>query len=276
MRRFSIIIILSLFPWIAQAECLDKGYTVVFINGIFNTREEAEKSRFKLEQDLPSNFQDEILKMRLGYNPSHIAGLGDLAEAAIQGFAGSITTFDRDTILMQIHPEVTTRKVLFIGHSQGSFYTNDIYNYLLSHGEPKASVGVYNVATPSNYVAGGGKYLTSKADSIIALFAEYAKTTGALPPLSANVDLDPGAAVGSGHNFVNNYLAYGGDRIVADVQSSLARLHAEEGTASDGCFTPPDKNLAYKAEEAFFAIADPAATGIKVAGITGRRRDHRF
>jgi hypothetical protein len=270
MRRFSLIFsILFLLPYVVQSECLNRGYTVVFVNGIFTSKLEALKSTKVLDDKLNDEFNGEPVVVKLGYNPSHIAGLGDLAQAAIQGFAGTISTFDRDTILMQIHPEVTTRKIFFVGHSQGTFYTNDIYGYLLSHGEPKAAVGVYNVATPANYVAGGGKYLTSYADTIINNFyAEYARTTGALPPLSPNVDLDFGGALGNGHNFVNNYLAYGGERMVSDVQAGLTRLQAEEGSALEGCFTPPDKTLAYQAKEVFYAIADPAAIGVKDATIT--------
>ena len=35
-------------------------------------------------------------------------------------------------------------------------------------GVPSQSIGVYGVATPANRVAGGGKYLTSDTDNVIA------------------------------------------------------------------------------------------------------------
>ena len=67
-----------------------------------------------------------------------------------------VADYDLKTILMQIHPEVTTtRKILLVGHSQGTFYTNAIYRYFLEHGMPEGSVAVYNLATPAAYVEGG-------------------------------------------------------------------------------------------------------------------------
>jgi len=64
-----------------------------------------------------------------GYNESHIGGFGDLIESASQLFNYPISNYDRDNILRQIYPEITTRKILLVGHSQGTFYTNEIYDY---------------------------------------------------------------------------------------------------------------------------------------------------
>jgi len=272
MRHSCKLIFLSLLfflPFSTQAaSCSEEGYTVVFVNGIFNTREQAENSQFKLQQKLKTKLNGESLTVRLGYNPSHLAGLGDLAQLAVQSFGTSISTFDRDTILLQIHPEVTTRKLLLVGHSQGTLYANDMYGYLAANGEPKGAVGVYNVATPANYVAGGGTYLTSEYDSLIALYADYVKRAGGLLPLAPNFIAD-GSSVGNGHSFIDNYLEYGGERIVKDIQSGLGRLKAGEGTATEGCFTPPDEGLGYKVQKVFFAAADPASSGVKTAAVAG-------
>ena len=127
-------IILFLFPLFAQAECSSSGYTVVFVNGIFNTEKQARTSADELQFKLGETFNSESVIVRTGYNPSHLAGLGDLAQVVAQSFGASVSTFDRDTILLQIHPEVTTRKVFLIGHSQGTLYTNNIYDYLLDNG----------------------------------------------------------------------------------------------------------------------------------------------
>ena len=54
---------------------------------------------------------------------------------------------------MQIAPDVTTRRILIVGHSQGAQYADAIYDYLLAHGEPKSAVSVYAVATPASSVA---------------------------------------------------------------------------------------------------------------------------
>ena len=272
-RRSRYIAKLSLvffvLPIFAQATCTADGYTVVFVNGIFNTEEQARQSGEALQYNLGKIYNKESVVVRTGYNPSHLEGLGDLAQIFAQSFGASVSNFDRDTILLQIHPEVTTRKVFLVGHSQGTLYTNDMYSYLLSHGEPKGAVGVFNVATPANYVAGGGSYLTSKTDFIIKDYIAYANTTGALPPLQPNAQLDPGAAIGNGHNFIDIYLTYAGEQIVKDIQQGLSRLKAGEGTATGGCFTPPENGLGYKTQQVLFAVADPAATGIKVAAVTG-------
>src|SRR3989344_211713 len=42
-------IILFLFPLFAQAECSSSGYTVVFVNGIFNTEKQARTSADELQ-----------------------------------------------------------------------------------------------------------------------------------------------------------------------------------------------------------------------------------
>src|SRR3989344_9700585 len=176
-----LTLFLFLLPAIASASCLKEGFTIVFVNGIFNTRQQADASVRTLSDYLGQEFNGEPLTVQTGYNPSHLAGLGDLVQVAVQSFGTSVSTFDRDTILLQIHPEVTTRKLLLVGHSQGTLYTNDMYGYLTTQGgEPKSSVGVYNVATPASYVAGGGAYLTSDSDYIIKDYAAYAKTVGAL------------------------------------------------------------------------------------------------
>ncbi len=267
MRRLAVIILL-LIPSTSLAFCSDEGASVIFVNGILNTVEQAKDSLKNLRTEYVKRTGDKKTIFLNGYNPSHLAGVGDLIQTAIQGFSTSITEYDQNTILLQIHPELTTRKVLLVGHSQGSFYTNNIYSYFLSHGEPRESVGVYNVATPASYVAGGGGYLTSQYDSIIAAYAGYVTKVGGLLPLTPNIAVD-GSSVGNGHLFVENYLTFSGDKIVADIQSGLSRLQAKEGTASDGCFDPPVEDLRYKAQQTFFAIADPLATGLKVATING-------
>ncbi len=261
------VIVLFLLPLLTKAACVDSGYTVVFVNGIFNTRVQADESRLALQDRLGSQFNKEPITVRLGYNPSHLAGAGDLLQAAVQGFGTSISDFDRDTILLQIYPEVTTRKLLFVGHSQGTFYTNSIYDYLLNHGEPKESIGVYNVATPANYVAGGGAYLTSSYDTIISAYAQSAKDFGWLPPLSPNIDL-PLEAYSNGHKFVEVYLAQAGDRVVGDVRRGLSRLSAAGGTTDGGCYTPPEQGLAYKTQQITFAVADPLALGLRTGALT--------
>jgi hypothetical protein len=266
MRRYALITLFTLaVPWLAQAQCVDNGYTVVFVNGILNSREKAEQSKFALQQKLGKQFNGESLFVRLGYNTTHLAGAGDLLQAAVQGFGTSVTNYDRDTILLQIYPELTTRKVLLVGHSQGTFYTNNLYDYLVTNGEPKNSIGVYNVATPANYVAGGGLYLTSEFDVMIKAYADGAAKVGGVPPLRPNSTLYGGDSLG--HSFVETYMAEASDRIVADVSGGLSRLIAENATDTGGCFTPPAQGLGYNTQAVLFAVADPVAVGIKTGSV---------
>lgn len=265
MRRVALIFIFLFFPYFVQAQCFDNGYTVVFVNGILNTRVQAEKSKRALELELGEKFNNESISVRLGYNESHVGGLGDLTQLFAQSFFSSVSDFDRDTILLQIHPEVTTKKILLVGHSQGSFYANKIYSYLTAEGgKDKSAVGVYNVANLANYVAGGGSYITSVADGMVLAYNEMARQTGGLLALPANAQLDPAAAIGNGHSFTDVYIQYGGERIVGDTTRALTRLVPDMEHAT-GCFTPPEVGVGYKTQQAFFAVADPAAIGVKGA-----------
>src|SRR3989338_4566739 len=268
---YRIIVVGILFlPLFAQAACLDNGYTVVFVNGIFNTKVEAEGNRAALERKL-KEFKGEPIFIKLGYNQTHLAGIGDLVEANFPVF----DDYDLNTILMQMHADVTTRKILLVGHSQGSVYANKIYEYLVAHGVPAQDVAVYAVATPASYVAGGGKYITYTLDDIISLFVK--KYTW-LHPLPANVtfsdllnspDLTTDTVV-QGHSFIDIYLGGFGTRTVGDMQGAMAQLASAEGTAKDGCFDPPGKTLAYRAQRVTLAVADPvvgtAGAGLRLAG----------
>ena len=145
--------------------------------------------------NLVTNINSQPVTVHLGYNPTHLAGGGDLLQSLAQQLNSSITDFDLNTILMQIHPEVTTRKLLIVGHSQGADYANEMYSYLLAHGEPAQAVGVYAVATPMNFVAGGGKYVTSATDKVISAVSAAATVAlqdgekNVIQPLSPNIIL---------------------------------------------------------------------------------------
>lgn len=208
-----------------------------------------------------------------GYNPSHIAGLGDIAHAAAQALDSSISRFDLDTILLQVHPQVTTRKLLLVGHSQGSFYANDMYGYLLEHGSPKAAVGVYQVGSPASSVAGGGRYLTSSNDAVInaARLVVTNAAQGLVPLAAANTiakkEILPAnitlSSANYGHSFSTTYLAEAPERVVGDIQSTLGKLKAEAASEMGECFTAPNTGLGYQAAKLGYSVADTAAAGIK-------------
>lgn len=257
-----LIPLLFLLPTVAQAVCSTDGYTTIFINGVFDTKDQADAEAKKLQFQLGSEFNGEPLSVLTGYNQTHLAGAGDLIESVFPNFDG----YDLDTILLQLQPEMKTRKILLVGHSQGSVYANALYDYLIAHGEPAESVAVYDVATPASFVAGDGKYLTSSGDTAINLI----RGRFGFNPLPANIDLvsSPEDALSKfpGHSFSGAYLAGAPDRIVSDIQSELSGLLA---TSSEGdCFSPPDNQAAYRLQQVFFSIADPAALAVNAGAKT--------
>ncbi len=260
--------VLFLFPTIAQAACLADGYTVVFINGIRNTREEAEQNKSELRDILGVNFNNQTIYYATGYNATHLQGGGDLVEAALPQF----NEYDLQTILMQMHDEVQTRKLLLVGHSQGAVYANRLYEYLVAHGVPKESVAVYAVATPTAYVAGGGKYLNYQADTVI--YDPLLQVGAVVPPLPNVLVKDwwdnPNAKGDNlGHSFIDVYLANFADRMTSDIKSQLFVLRSTNATTTGGCFEAPAKTLAYQAMGAGLAVGEPLAVGVKVTGQVG-------
>ena len=267
-----------LSPSLASAACVENGSTVVYINGIFTSVDSA-------RQDL-ENLQGQYFKLTKtkevtfinGYNPSHLAGAGDITHAAAQTLNSSVSGHDLTTILLQVHPQITTRKLVLVGHSQGAFYANEMYQYLLAHGSPRAAVGVYHVGTPASAVAGGGTYITSSNDTIInAARAIASSATDGLiplaavgtapkakPPLPANVAL---SGADYGHGFSSVYLAEAPERVVGDIHNTIKNLKAEYPSEAGECFAAPNAGLGYKATKAGFAVADTAAAGMKAGAV---------
>ncbi len=282
MRKLAAGVTLFLIaPVFAFADCSVTGYTVVYVNGIFTSEQQARQDENQLKDILGPQYNGQDLTVRLGYNPSHLGGGGDLLESITQAFGAPVSDYDLKTILMQIAPEVTTHKILLLGHSQGTFYTNELYQYLIAHGVPKSSIAVYNVATPASYVAGGGGYVTSANDKVINAVRDaevngnvqihlnsYGVLSGQVvsSALRANITVPkaPGWDTDSfgGHGFGSDYLRGAGDRIIADVQHELSGLKADAGDARGSCFEPPAATLAYKTQSVLFAVGDTVASGV--------------
>src|SRR3989344_6528257 len=258
------IIAFILFPFFTFASCNISGTTVIYVNGILTTYPGAKKDLGALQTEYIKKTGDYSINFLTGYNASHLAGAGDLYKSIQQALQKATPTvvedYDLKTILMQIHPQVTTRKILLVGHSQGTFYTNAIYRYMLEYGAPEKSVAVYNIATPANFVAGGGNYLTSSNDRIIERVRRWTIGAGAPAPLRANItipipanEMDDEAG---GHHFESDYLNGVPEKVVSDITNGLAGLKASASSNGDGCFTPPPETLAYKAQKLSFAVID--------------------
>jgi hypothetical protein len=272
---FCAITCIALFiPALTFASCSPSGASIVYVNGIETTQQEADDDTTILSKKLLQYGGSPDIQIITGYNPTHLDGLGDELESVSQAFGAPISNYDLDTILNQIAPELTTRKLLLLGHSQGTFYTNEMYDYLVKNGVPPQSIALYNLATPASAVAGGGTYLTSGNDKLINQVRVWDAEAGTPEPLPANIliPLQPGdgTSIYGGHYFTEDYLAGAAARIISDISSALGRL-VVSNTDSAFCFTPPSLGLAYDAQKAAFAIADPAATGVDaVSGkITG-------
>src|SRR5580693_4087639 len=123
-RLYKVILVaLVLVPTCALAECNDTGFSVIYVNGILTTQEQAKNDSFRLGQILGMTFNGENVNIYNGYNPSHLDGVGDILESVSQAFSEPISDYDLDSVLTQTASEITTRKLLLVGHSQGTFYT---------------------------------------------------------------------------------------------------------------------------------------------------------
>lgn len=153
-----------------------------------------------------------------------------------------------------------------------------MYRYLIENGVPQESIGVYQIATPAVFVAGGGQYVTSDNDKIINLVRNaevegnvslHRESFGALggnvvaSALRANISIpkEPGYDDNTfgGHKF-QVYMNGAGDRIAKDIQGALSRLKASGGEeGGEGCFTPPAKDVSHQMKAAVYTVADPLA-----------------
>ncbi|MBI4652756.1 hypothetical protein HY750_00685 [Candidatus Kuenenbacteria bacterium] len=265
-----------LFPQNIFAQCSDDGYTVIYINGIFTpTKKLADADRDLLKDKYEKQFGiNKAIVFRTGYNPSHLAGLGDVIESASQMLNAPISDYDFKTILNQIHSEIKTKKVILVGYSQGSFYANELYNYLINNGVSKKSISIFNVATPASYVSGNGEYATSKSDKAINQIREIAKQINAPQPLPGNIDFllnkeeqkDPNG----GHSFSGSYLKKVPADIISSIESKLKNLVSTETILpKQGCFNLPDQDWTFKTQGAIFFIVDPISSGTVYAAKAG-------
>src|SRR3989338_7600776 len=278
--RYYILIIFLVFPFSTFAYCTKAGATVVYVNGILTNLDDARKDLKNLSEEYISRTGDRSTTFTNGYNPSHLGGFGDLLKSIGQAYQNRgpyIQDTDLITILLQIHPQVTTQKLLLVGHSQGTYYTNAMYEYLTGHGVSKGSISVYNLATPAGFVEGGGQYLTSSTDKVInrirgSLSIAPSREAFAAGPVLATVPqtfpdkpLPPNATLtlnakekadeNGGHSFSNVYLELAPSTIVSTVGGALAGLSAAADSAGD-CFAAPSEGISYKVGKAGLGVLD--------------------
>jgi len=261
-------ILFAMFPFMAFAQtesqtCSANGYKIITINGIFTDKDGAIENRDKLKDLFDDTFNNEPLTVDFLFNPSHLGGVGDVLKSIYQGLFDYETVEDYDLVemLKDASAKVTTQKLLLVAHSQGNFYANSFYDVVADKagGVPAESIGVYSVATPSGRVAGGGKWLTSDTDKVIADVVGRVLSRKIMVP-NTHIELQNGDD-SLGHSFSGIYLKYQRDKIISDIKSSLDSL--KTNTVQDkqeSCIVPPKLSTAHKIEGAAFAVADPIAS----------------
>lgn len=265
---FILVLVLSLSFYskaLASDLCSSDGYTILTVNGIFNNKVDAIKNRDNLKNKFGTSYHNELLIIDYLYNPTHLAGVGDLIDAVQQGVFSQKEDYDLTEMLDDASQKIKTQKVLLVAHSQGNFYSNNFYDKVASQegGVPKESIGMYGVASPADRVAGGGSYVTSDTDQTIA--GLVSKFISILPP---NVHIKLKAEDGNGHSFSNVYLKYQGERIISDIKHSLDKLKEnDEQEPGDPCISPPDISIRHRVTGVVLAVADPTAVVLKEGAI---------
>ena len=250
-----ILLLLSVnFKAHAYDNCYKSGYTVVSINGIFTDAIGAKNNKENLKKILPAAYKNESVIVDYIYNSTHLAGFGDIVDVVRQGFFDPDSDFDLVEMLNDASQKIKTQKVLLVGHSQGNFYANNFYDKVAGKigGVPTESIGVYEVATPSNRVSGGGKYLTSDTDSVIASLVSSVKNI-----MAPNTHINLSDIKSNGHDFSEVYLKYRGDQIVSDIKSSFDKLSVNNIQDDlSKCISPQEISLGHKISGVVLAAAD--------------------
>lgn len=262
----SFILSLAIFlPHTVSADslltmCQTNGYTISAINGIFTDEEGARNNQRLLKLAVGDIYNGQKIDYQYLLNASHLGGLEDLATSAYQKYFDEnvVKDFDLIEMLKAASEKIRTQKLLIVAHSQGNFYANSFYETVANKqgGVPAQSIGVYAVATPSGRVAGGGKWLTSDTDKIIAGLVAKFPFRNIMKP-NTHIELQDGDD-SFGHSFTDVYLKYRGGEITSNIQNSLDVLKENDiQDAQKPCIAVPEISTEHKVEGAVFAFADP-------------------
>jgi len=250
--------------------CSKDGYTVITINGMVTTPPGAIYNSDAVDMIIDPTFNNQKVTVDYVYNATHLEGVGDFADSATQKvFEGSVgKSYDLINMIDDLSRKVKTQKLLFVAHSQGNFYANDIYNSISSKagGVPADSLSIYGIGSPTSYVAGGGKYITSSNDKIMNMVRMW----GYLKVLPPNVTIvgedgdDP-----DGHNLSTIYLKHQRNRIASEILSSLHNLKENDiQNINTICISAPELTRLHKLMGFFYFMADPFSVTVK-DGVTG-------
>lgn len=273
-RLLSTILLIStlIIPnlvYSADGRICQQGIFVVFGNGVWNDKEDADASRdllaWRLESDVSGTDLEGIITYATAHNPSdgrlldlmetfeqnlqtdwsqfwrYLAGLDpmpDFLQNKLIEIANSVDeSILQNNSAVQGHVEKYNKflsegnKVVVVAHSQGNLYANIAYLGLDS--QYNDGFGIVSVGNPDNYVAGGGPYTTLDEDIII----------GSVPgSLSANLDNFFGINLRdlSGHTFGKSYMAIDHQaetKILGDIINTINGLDFPYTTLGNGIVT---------------------------------------
>ncbi len=263
-KIYSILMVVFFFLpfWADAAQCSSVGYTIATVNGIFSTENDARNNMEVLMYVFDQSFNGEPINFQYLYNPTHLAGLGDLADSAYQKYFENETVTDYDLIEMikSAAIKVNTQKLLLVAHSQGNFYANSFYDSVADKagGIPAQSLGIFAVATPASRIAGNGSWLTSDTDKVIAGLVSDVPGRKIMPP-NTHIVLGPDDST-LGHDFSSIYLKYRGPEIVSAIRSSLQKLKSNEiQDRNQSCITAAPAGLVHNIEGAILLVTDPVS-----------------
>lgn len=240
-----VAVLTILLPFVVSAQtgsqtCLQSGYTIETINGIFTDEAHAGDNKVALQKYFPKIYHGEPLTIDFLLNKTH--SVLDLTDVAIQKTFEGVDMWDPDfiKILTDASAQVKTQKLLVVSHSQGNFYGNNFYKVVTDDGDvSKKSIGVYSVASPASYVAGEGRHLTSSTDKVIAFLVENV-LPGIIAPTNDTINYKWSDDSGMGHDFAKVYLEYRPQKIVDDIRWSLDKLAVDSSRSEDTlCISPP-------------------------------------
>lgn len=253
------------------AVCNIDGQTVIYINGIFTEEDKAKADKKEIEKTFAKEVKNQKLVsttvFELGYNATHLGGVGDILKSVLQKMweveGETKEDFDLEHIVKQIQPQVTTQKILILGHSQGTFYANALYDYLIRRGVSAKSVAVLNLATPASFVSGHGKYLTNTNDLLVQNVRTATALTTHPDPLPANLDIPPvpgDEGLFAGHSLSGVYLKERPTNIAAAIASALSKLESDPmRDVSQPCIPSPTTNVVYVSKALAFGALDAAS-----------------
>ncbi len=269
-----VLLLLLLIPTQKNGKeiCSTEGISIVYINGIFTEKERADSDRkdiFKrVNKERPGLVNEDDIK--LGYNATHLGGIGDVLKSILQKMweleGNTPEDFDLAEIVRQVQPQVDTQRILILGHSQGTFYANALYDYLIRRGVSAQSIAVLNLATPASYAAGHGKHLTNTNDALVGKVRAVTEMTEHPEPLPANLDIPlrgDDAGIFAGHSLSGVYLKERPTNIAAAIAGALSKLESDPTRdPSQPCIPAADTKVAHVVKRAAFAVADTLGSAI--------------